>query len=303
MTHSQSHPGLAAAIAVITAASFANPSTSPQRFRAFSVKVTGSGRAILLIPGLESSGDVWTGVSAHLSVHYQVHVLTLAGFAGEPSVPGLRLDGIKDQIIAYVRENQLDRPVIIGHSLGAFLALWIAASAPELPEKVIAVDGVPFLPALMDPHATAESSRDGAEKMRATYKSMDARQLAAVSKMALSAMITDPKSIDLAVEWARRSDPAFVAQAVYDLMTTDLRDDIRRIRVPVLTIGAAKAFAGDEARLAAVRAAYERQIAAIPDHKLFMDPNALHFIMLDDPDYLLRTMDRFLEAKEQADAR
>ena len=32
--------------------------------RAFHVEVTGSGQAILLIPGLSSSGDVWEGRSS-----------------------------------------------------------------------------------------------------------------------------------------------------------------------------------------------------------------------------------------------
>jgi pimeloyl-ACP methyl ester carboxylesterase len=268
----------------------------------FSVKVTGAGRPVILIPGLESSGEVWKGVAAHLSTRYQVHVLTLAGFAGEPAVPGLRLAAVKDEIIAYIRENRLSQPIIAGHSLGGFLALWIAAFAPQIPSRVIAVDGVPFLPALMNPEATAESSRSGAEKMRAMYASMDSSQLAAISDMALSAMISDKKSVEVALEWARRSDPVFVGQAVYDLMTTDLRDQMDKVRVPVLTIGAAKAFAGDQERLAAVRAAYERQIAGVQDHKLEMDPNALHFIMLDDPEYLLGAIDRFL-TEGAADAR
>jgi pimeloyl-ACP methyl ester carboxylesterase len=260
----------------------------------FSVRVTGAGRPVILIPGLESSGEVWNGVAAHLGARYQVHVLTLAGFAGEPAVPGLRLAAVKDEIIAYIRENRLDHPVIAGHSLGGFLALWIAASAPEMPSRVVAVDGVPFLSALMNPEATAESSRSGAEKMRAMYASMDSSQLAAISNMALSAMISDKKNVEVALEWARRSDPAFVGQAVYDLMTTDLRDQMDKVRVPMLMIGAAKAFAADQERLAAVRAAYERQIAGVKDHKLEMDPDALHFIMIDDPEFLLGAVDRFL---------
>jgi pimeloyl-ACP methyl ester carboxylesterase len=266
----------------------------------FSVKVTGAGRPVILIPGLESSGDVWNGVAAHLSTGNQVHVLTLAGFAGEPAIPGLGLAEVKDGIISYVRENRLSRPVIIGHSLGGFLALWIAASAPDLPSRAIAIDGVPFLPALMNPEATAESSLSGAEKMRAMYASMDAAQLAAISNMALSAMISDTKNVEIALEWARRSDPAFVGEAVYDLMPTDLRSQMDNVRVPVLMIGAAKAFGGDQQQLAAVRAVYERQIAGVKNHKLEMDANALHFIMLDDPEFLLDAIDRFLEHPRDA---
>jgi pimeloyl-ACP methyl ester carboxylesterase len=289
--------------AAVTAFSVSAAFTAdPARPHSFAVNVTGAGRPVILIPGLQSSGEVWNGVAAHLSARYQVHVLTLAGFAGQPAVPGLRLAAVKDEIISYVRENRLSRPVIAGHSLGGFLALWIAASAPELPGGVIAVDGVPFLPALLDPDATAGSSRAGAEKIRAMYASMDSSQLAGIGKMALSSMITREEDVATALESARRSDPAFVGQAVYDLMTTDLRDQMNKIRVPVLMIGAAKAFADDPKRLAVVRDAYERQIAAVPDHKLEMDTNALHFIMMDDPGYLLSAIDRFL-TEGPADAR
>jgi pimeloyl-ACP methyl ester carboxylesterase len=50
--------------------------------RAFRVQVSGTGRPILLIPGLASSGDTWETTVAHLSDRFTCHVLTLAGFAG-----------------------------------------------------------------------------------------------------------------------------------------------------------------------------------------------------------------------------
>ncbi len=53
---------------------------------AVTVEVTGSGPAMLLVPGLLSSGDVWQQVVEHFRPRYQCHVLTLAGFAGVPPV-------------------------------------------------------------------------------------------------------------------------------------------------------------------------------------------------------------------------
>ena len=87
---------------------------------------------MILIPGLQCSGAVWNEAVAHYSDEYQVHVLTIAGFAGEPAIPGLRLSTVRDDLIRYIRENKLDHPVIVGHSLGGFLALWIAATAPDM---------------------------------------------------------------------------------------------------------------------------------------------------------------------------
>ena len=65
---------------------------------------------MILIPGLESSGAVWDGAVSHYSNRYGMHVLTLAGFAGEPPVPGLCLQSVRDGIIRYVRDNKLDHP-------------------------------------------------------------------------------------------------------------------------------------------------------------------------------------------------
>src|SRR4051794_4650480 len=59
------------------------PSTPPE----LAVEVSGSGRPIVFIPGLASSGEVWSSIVAGLQPSYSCHVLTLAGFAGRPPIP------------------------------------------------------------------------------------------------------------------------------------------------------------------------------------------------------------------------
>jgi pimeloyl-ACP methyl ester carboxylesterase len=77
-----------------------------------------------------------------------MHVVTLAGFAGVPPTDTEPfLSRTRDAILQSIRDEGLERPALVGHSLGAFLALWIAATAPERMGPVIAMDGVPFLPA------------------------------------------------------------------------------------------------------------------------------------------------------------
>ena len=76
---------------------------------------------MILIPGLDCPGDVWNGVVDHYKSHYEIHVLTIAGLAGEPAVPGLHLSTVKDDVIRYIRDKGLEKPIIAGHSLGGFL--------------------------------------------------------------------------------------------------------------------------------------------------------------------------------------
>jgi pimeloyl-ACP methyl ester carboxylesterase len=259
----------------------------------FSVNIAGAGRPMILIPGLESSGAVWDGAVEHYRARYQMHVLTLAGFAGEPALPGLRLSDVRNCVIRYIREKKLDHPIIVGHSLGGFLALWIATTVPELTGRIVSVDGPAFLPALLDSSATAAEVQQDAERMRKLYASLDPAQMEAMARMALTQMISEPKNIEMAAAWAAKSDSGFVSQALYDLMTTDLRPEMAKIRKPVLLVAAAKKGLGDRARQA-----YEAQVETAPNHRVVVASKALHFIMFDDPEFLWSAIDGFLAEGE-----
>src|SRR5204862_7086820 len=115
----------------------------------FQVKVTGHGRPMILIPGLSSSGETWDTTVARYKDRFECHVLTVAGFAGVPRIPAPVLDQVRDGLVAYIRKNKLNRPIVVGHSLGGFLALDLAARYPDLPARIVIVDSYPFLAGVM----------------------------------------------------------------------------------------------------------------------------------------------------------
>ena len=95
---------------------------------AFVVAVTGSGRPMILIPGISCGGNVWAATVNHFKDRYECHVLTLAGFAGQPPLGGEPfLERVRDALIEYIRNKKLERPVIVGHSIGGFMAFWLGA--------------------------------------------------------------------------------------------------------------------------------------------------------------------------------
>jgi len=261
--------------------------------KSFSVQVVGHGKPMILIPGLTCGGDVWKTTVEHFKDRYECHVLTLAGFAGQPGIEAPMLETIRKDIAAYIRQKNLSHPVMVGHSLGGFLSFWIAATDPTLVGPVVSVDGGTFLSALMDPNATAESAKTGAESMRKMMEGQTAEQFAANNKMFLAGMISDPKNVDLIAPSCAKSDPKAVALAMYELMTTDLRDEVARIKTPVLLIGNG-AFGGSPEMKKSVEARYEAQVAKVPSHKVLIAEKAKHFIMLDDPKFLFSAMDDFL---------
>src|SRR6185503_18397683 len=146
-------------------------------------------------------------------------------------------------------------------------------------------------------HRQGERSRTDAEQMRKVYASLNSTQMETMARMALTRMITAPNDVDMAAKWAGRSDAAFVGQAVYDLMTTDLRPEMAKLRAPLLLIGAGKAVADTPEHLSEAQSAYEKQVEAAPVHRVVMASKALHFIMLDDREFLLGTIDGVLSIK------
>ncbi|HEX6630292.1 MAG TPA: alpha/beta hydrolase [Gemmatimonadaceae bacterium] len=269
---------------------------APDGAAPFTVTVTGHGRPMLLIPGLMSGGAVWDDVVARYRDRYELHVLTLAGFGGAPPLDPARaprfLAAERDAIIRYVRDRGLDHPVLVGHSLGGFLALWIAADAPDLVGPVVAVDGVPYLMTLGDSTMTPDRARPQAEAARAAYAAFTPAQVAVQTRFGAASMTRDTTRAATLEAWARASDPATIGRAVAEMMTTDLRDSVAAVRAPVLLVGAGNGATGDA--LDAVRATYERQLRRVPHARVAIAADARHFVMWDDPTFLLATMDDFL---------
>jgi N-formylmaleamate deformylase len=260
------------------------PTVAPPSPRSFTVEVTGQGPPVVLIPGLACTGAVWSTTVARYRRHHRLHVLTLAGFGESRSIEGPFLPTVRAELAAYLRAHVPGKPVIVGHSLGGFLALWLAASEPDLIGGVVVVDAVPFLAAEMLPDATVETARPMAEQMRTMLGRATPDEFAVQNQGALATMITDPANIAPIAEMGRRSSPAAVATAIYELMTTDLRPLLHAIRVPTLVLAANDADP----------AAYAAQYTALAGHRLVVAARARHFIMIDDPGFLFAHLDRVL---------
>lgn len=277
--------------------------------RAFEVRVSGdpAGRAMILIPGLSCGGNVWDATVRHYAGTHRVHVVTLAGFGGVPALDGAdgagegMLERVRRDLVAYIDEQRLDRPILVGHSMGAFLSYWVAATAPAKVGPVVAVDGLPFLAALFKPDATAEGSRAGARELRARMARLSQAEYAADNRRTLARMIHDPSDVEMVARESSKSDPRAVAQITYELMTTDLRDEVAKVRVPVLQFAAAGFATTDEGR-AEVLERYESQIAKVPEHEIALARSAMHFVMLDDPSFFFARTDAFLGYKATATA-
>jgi len=267
------------------------PAGAPAAALPFGVRVAGHGPAMILIPGLGSSGDVWDTTVAHEQDRFTCHVIELPGFAGRPPIPAPILTTVRDALAGYIRDHHLDRPVLVGHSLGGFLALDLARSYPDLAGKLVIVDSLPFLPAAFDPGATVESARATVEGLRARAKSSTDLAFEQQERGILATMITDPAQQQVALGWMMASDRAAFTDALAEIMTTDLRPGLRSITAPTLVV---ETWTGWGVGREQVEQNYAAQYAGLRGARLVVADTAKHFVMLDDPAFLFGEMDAFL---------
>lgn len=263
---------------------------------AFKVDVTGTGAPIILIPGLASSGSVWDGTVARFcgDGKRQCHVLTLAGFAGQPAIKEALLPAVEQQLHAYINEKNFKQPVVIGHSLGGVLALKLAADYPEQVGQLVIVDSLPALGAIQAPNMTSAQLKQMAEGMRGAMRSQDAEAFKTAQLRNMRSMITKQEDMDRVLAAGRQSDRDTVIDAMADLMASDLREDISRIKAPTLVLGTWIAYK-DYAPKEATTAVYTTQFARLKGARIEMADNARHFIMYDDPAWMYDRIDNFLK--------
>ena len=259
------------------------------------VEVHGQGRPMILIPGLSCGGDVWDGTVESLRGEFEIHVVTLPGFAGTDALAEGEpfLTTVHSLLVSYIEHQEMKRPILVGHSLGAHLAYLVASQSPQLAGPVIAVDGLPFLGALQNPEATSETMAPVAEQVAAMFREMNREQFAMQNQMALRSMIRDPEMIEWVAVSSGRSDTLTVGRAMAELMVSDLREDLSKIEAPILQLGA---FGGlpTEGMRSNMAARYQEQIAKAPDAR-FVEAPTLHFVMLDDPEFFIGAVRGFLQ--------
>ena len=282
--------GLLVAGATILAAS-AHAQETIVRDR-FSDEIVGQGPDLVFIPGLASSRDTWKATAERLKDRYRLHLIQVAGFAGEPAranAQGPVLVPTAEAIDAYLVEQHLTPATVIGHSLGGTMILYLAEHHAGDLKKAMIVDSLPFYATLMlGPNATVETVQPIADGIRSGKSKMTDAQRAQM----LAVMATAPADRDMIGGWSKASDASAVANAMADDMMLDLRTGLAAITTPItlvypdyVSIGRPKGGADT---------VYHAAYAPAKTFTFVRADNSVHFIMLDQPAQFNAALDAFL---------
>lgn len=261
-----------------------------------SVVTRGSGRDVILIPGLSSSRDVWNTTADALDDTYRVHLVQLNGFAGAPV--GANADGevsapAAEEIARYIRENNLDRSAVIGHSMGGTIGMMLAARHPDAVGKLMVVDMFPFMGAMFGgPGATPDSVRPIADQIRAGMRLAPQGVVSDQTRATINTMVRTEAARPEIIEHARQSNVGVTANAFHELIVTDLRPELPNIRAPltVLYVIPPQAPITPEQYEGFLRASY----ASVPTARIVKIEESYHFIMIDQFDRFMSEVNTFL---------
>lgn len=261
-----------------------------------SVRSVGAGSDVILIPGLGSSPRVWSEVVKAVPGH-RYHMIQVSGFAGQATGAnneGLVAAPVAEEIARYITEQALQKPAVVGHSLGGTIGLMLAARHPQSISSLMVVDMLPFLGALFGPPGTTDTSiKPTADAILANMRNADPASRQQTTQAALNGMIDTVAMRAGAIEDSVKSDADVNARAYHELIVTDLTPELAKIVVPVSVLYVLpKGVPFTEAQMDAY---YLAAYAPLKGVVLKRIPASAHFIMWDQPELFQNEVKNFLK--------
>ncbi len=103
---------------------------------------TGGEKPVLIMAhGSSDNGLCWTSLAKELTADYDIILPDARGHGhSDPTSPSDPADVQAEDIAALIGELKLEKPIVMGHSMGASSAAWFAAKYPDVPRAVVLED-------------------------------------------------------------------------------------------------------------------------------------------------------------------
>jgi pimeloyl-ACP methyl ester carboxylesterase len=172
--------------------------------------MAGQGEPVLLVHGLSGSTLWWSRNIAALSRHFRVYAFDLPGFGSLGRRVRFDLEEAASWVRAWMRAVGLARAHFVGHSMGGYIGMRLAAAEPAAVVRLalVAPAGLP----------------SGRSPVGQLYP------------LALTACRSTPAFLPILAYDALRAGPLTIARAGLDLVTQDVRATARQIAAPTLLV-------------------------------------------------------------------
>ena len=104
---------------------------------------TGERPTLILLHGLLGSSANWHGISRRLASEHHLIVPDLRNHGRSPHGDGVGYPTMADDLLELMDEHGLESTLLVGHSMGGKVAMWLALEQPERVGRLVVVDIAP----------------------------------------------------------------------------------------------------------------------------------------------------------------
>jgi 3-oxoadipate enol-lactonase len=219
---------------------------------------------LLFVHGWQGDHRVWESVIAELSPRYRCVAVDLPGSGASRDAGGpYTLERFAAGLLEVIEEHGLAPVTVVGHSMGAKIALQLAIDAPDAVKSLVLIAPVPIGP--------AGFSEKGIAGLRKTCDDADAAR-----RWLTRLFVPEPDAaaLDVVCDAASDTSPEVKLEALESWSSTDLSDGARTMNAPAIVI----APDGDNVEMQQTKVA-----DLLPNARFVKLDGAGHYAMFEQP--------------------
>jgi pimeloyl-ACP methyl ester carboxylesterase len=259
---------------------------------------------MVLIPGLVTDWTIYRGFMERNAARYTMFAVTLPGFGGteappDPGAPfsaGGWLENSEAAVLKLVEDRHLERPVLVGQSMGGHIALRLATAHPERFRSAVIINSMAAYPLLGPGEAiSTEDRRAAADRALAgqVEKFSQEQWLAEQAEWFAEAM-HDQERAKAYAQAAAGVPKATSSRYMLEYFGADIGADLPRADLPMLVIAGIPSSAGDAAPILDMWRGFYR---TAPRATVVFFHDTREFVTEDAPAELDRAIEQFLKGE------
>ncbi|MGK7394785.1 MAG: alpha/beta fold hydrolase [Candidatus Cyclobacteriaceae bacterium M3_2C_046] len=103
----------------------------------------GEGNPLIILHGLFGSSDNWLTIARKLSTGFKVYLPDQRNHGDSPHSQEFTYEVMAGDLEEFIQHHQIEKPVIVGHSMGGKVAMNFGVSHPDLFDRMVVVDIAP----------------------------------------------------------------------------------------------------------------------------------------------------------------
>ncbi|MFM9956595.1 MAG: alpha/beta fold hydrolase [Phycisphaerales bacterium] len=282
-----------------------SPSTPAAVTPVAHVETRGTGpKHVVLVPGIACDWSVWDAFMTRNAERFTMHAVTLPGFAGSAAPPMPDADktawssdvwmlNARRAVSAAIASRELATPpIVVGHSMGAQVALRLATEEPERVSAVVMVDGFAAWPLTPTPIPLQARQAMVDNQMAGFFDTQLAANDAAGLRQMFRTGVIDAARAEALVTMSKTTPTEVFKRYFLELVSADHTPGLKTIAKPVLVMAAVAPApppvppgqpAPPDTR-ETLRTVWRTQFEGLDRVQLEFIEGARHFIMDDAPE-------------------